>query len=208
MKNIEIKSEIITSHFGGNNCIVHFPVITHPQNQPLNSINNFSRYSAEKFADEVLNSTMPYLPPNNLTILRCWQLMYKSRFVLSYKYEISTYDKNLTYKTSILGAVWNIKYGSSFCLKDFFKKNVRFKELILYILCSKIKDRISKGEVFYPDWYARLYASFDKAGFYLCLEGFVFIFPDGSLKEEHNFHFEQLISYMELKNQLELKFIL
>lgn len=206
MKKLDIKTEILYDTIGSNKCIVHYPLITSPNTFSTISINNFSKYFAENFLNTTLNDIFPHLTSNPVTSSMYWQLMFSSRFVLSYKYEATTYNKNGECKTILCGAVWNVLTGSAFKLKDFFRPNVRHKEIILYILSGKIKERTSKGETFLSGWYGTLYSVFDSSGYYLCKEGFVFIFEEGTLKEESPC--ELLISYMELKNQLNLKLIM
>ena len=74
--------------------------------------------------------------------------------------------------------------------------------MILYILSGKIKEKKANGEVLLPDWHSRLYAAWKNMGYYLCKEGFVFILPRGTLKNEETRTAEILIPFMELKNQL------
>lgn len=203
MKKLDIKTEILYDTLGSNKCIVHYPVITSPQSFATISINNFSKFHAENFINITMNEVFPNLTSEPVTSSMYWQLMFSSRFTLSYKYESLTYNKNGECKTLICGAVWNIHTGSAFKLQDFFRPNVRYKEIILYILSGKIKERISKGETFLNGWYGALYSC--SSGFYLCKEGFVFIFEEGTLTP--GCPCELLISYMELKNQLNLKLI-
>ena len=132
--------------------------------------------------------------------------MFYSRFIISYKYEGVTFDEKGCLKNIIFGAVWNTRTCSAYKLKDFFKNNVRHKEIILYVLTSKIKEKISRGEAPAPDWLVKLYSSFDYLGYYLCKEGFVFVLPYDVFPGDTQP--EILISYMELKNQLNLKQIM
>lgn len=206
MKKIDIKTDILYDTAGANKCVSHYPVISSPKTHAVTSINNFSRYFAENFLNSTLNNVFPQITKENITSSMYWQLMFSSRFVLSYKYEATTYNKKGECKTLISGAVWNMLTGCAFKLKDFFRPNVRYKEIILYTLSGRIKERISKGETFLNGWYGTLYSAFDFSGYYLCKEGFVFIFEEGTLKEESPC--ELLISYMELKNQLNLNLIM
>ncbi len=206
MKKLDIKTEILYDTIGSNKCIVHYPVITSPHSFATTSINNFSKYYAENFLNTTLTDVFPCLTSEPVTSSMYWQLMFSSRFALSYKYEFTTYNKKGQCIPCISGVVWNTYTGSAFKLKDFFRPNVRYKEIILYILSGKIKERNSKGDTFLNGWYGTLYSAFDSSGYYLCKEGFVFIFEAGTLKADRPC--ELLISYMELKNQLNLKLIM
>ena len=128
--------------------------------------------------------------------------MYSSRFLISFKYEMSLFDEMLKPYCQISGAVWNTSCGSAVALKEFFRGNVRYREMIMYILSGKIKEKMAEGERFCRDWHCRLYAAWENMGYYLCPEGFVFLLPKNTLKEEETRTVEILVPFAELKNQL------
>lgn len=128
--------------------------------------------------------------------------MFSSRFLISFKYEMNVFDEKKVQYRHISGAVWNVANGSSVHIKEFFRGNVRFKEMVLYILSGKIKEKIVCGENVRKDWHTCLYAAWQNTGYYICKEGFVFLLPKNTVKINEKGTTEILVSFSELKNQL------
>ena len=204
MFNYKIRTEMV-SQKRGNLCYdIHYPVIEKPDGTATASINNFSKFAAGEFEKFIHSSIVPAAreKEGDFSVARVYRLMYSSRFIISYKYEINSYDNKMNRINLVSGATWNTRTGSLVRLGDFFRKNVRYREMILYILSGKIKQRIADGENFFDDWNARLYAFFKTENYYLCTEGMVFYFPYGALKPNEDRPSEYMISFMELKNQI------
>ncbi len=200
MRNLyTITPEIISGEVGKLQYTSYCPVITKPENSATRTINNFSRHACGEFVKYAACIGEKMEEENSIT--RCYQLMYTSRFVISFKYEMHLFDEKLKPYNCVTGAVWNTSDGSGVNIKEFFRGNVRYREMILYILSGKIKEKIASGEKFFSDWHSRLYSSWQNTGYYVCPEGFVFLIPRGSLKEETR-TMEILVSFSELKNQI------
>lgn len=200
MRNLyTINPEIINGESGKVKYTVYCPVIEKPVTGAIQTINNFSRHACGEFVKYA--GELGTVMQEESSITRCYQLMYSSRFIISYKYEMHLFNQSLRPYNKISGAVWNINSGSAVGIKEFFRGNVRYKEMILYILSGKIKEKIASGEKVYSDWYSRLYACWNNMGYYLCNEGFVFLLPEQTLKEEIRTQ-EILVPFSELKNQL------
>lgn len=201
MKNMyTITSEIINGKEGKLQYTAYCPVITKPENGAMRTVNNFSRHACGEFIKYAREISKIMTEENS--IVRCFQLMYSSRFIVSFKYEMQLFDEKLMPYNQISGAVWNAYCGSGVALKEFFRGNVRYKEMILYILSGKVKEKAAKGEVFCSGWNERLYAAWEGMGYYLCPEGFVFLMPKNTVKAEENRTTEIFIPFAELKNQL------
>ncbi|MBQ3053895.1 MAG: hypothetical protein IJC89_03205 [Clostridia bacterium] len=197
----EIKTCIISDKTGNLKYDIYYPFIE-KKNVVTNSINNFSLFLAKEFEKHIQTNLKKYLigEEEEFVITRTFKVSYKSRFLLSYKYDISSYNEQSDKILYIESANWDLKNGSAVKLREFFRGNVRYKEIILYIICSKIREAICKGEKFYPDWQARIYSSFSVDRYYISNEGFVIYFPVGVLKSEKSSEF--LISFKELRNQI------
>ena len=209
MFNYKIRTEIVSQKRGNLSYDIHYPVIENPVGTAVGSINNFSKFAASEFEKFIHSSIVPAARERegDFSVARVYRLMYSSRFIISYKYEINSYDNKMNRINLVSGATWNTRTGSLIRLGDFFRGNVRYREMLLYILHSRIKQQIVNGEKFFDDWSARLYASFKTENYYLCAEGMVFYFPYGALKPNEDRPTEFMISFMELKNQLKTEML-
>ena len=196
----EIVPEVINGEIGNISYNVYCPVILQPENNACRTINNFSRHECGEFLKYIQDELGGCNQRSE--VARCYQLMYQSAFILSLKYEMNVPDNKGKLFTFISGAVWNTREGRRVELKEFFRGNVRFREIILYIISGKIKSKIAAGEKFHSDWHSRLYAASKKMGYYVCKEGFVFLFPSDTFKAGENKNVEILVGFMDLKNQL------
>ena len=197
----DIACDVICGREGKVDYSIYCPVIESPQTGGTSTINNFSRHSSGEFINYIKNDLAPSAK-QDVSVARCFLLMYQSRFMVSFKYEMNSFDKKMNPITVINGVVWNTKEGSGVALCEFFRGNVRYREMILYVISSKIREKITIGEKFYTDWYARLYSTFKTENYFVCSEGFVFLFPDGTLKEKCGRTEEYLVPFIELKNQI------
>jgi len=201
MRNLyTVTSEIISGEQGNIQYTAYYPIITSPENGAMRTINNFSGHACGEFIKYVRE--LSKCTEKTISVTRCYQLMYSSRFLISFKYETTLPDKDNGMYFHKSGVVWNTSCGSAVTVKEFFRGNVRYKEMILYILSGKIKEKVSKGERFCGDWHSRLYSSWQNMGYYICPEGFVFLLPKNTLRDEENSTAEILIPFAELKNQL------
>ena len=198
-KMYAVNSEIISGEAGKLKYTAYCPIIEKPEKGAIRTINNFSRHACGEFVKYAM--VMGEKIQEESSIARCYQLMYASRFIISFKYEMHLFDENLKPYNNITGAVWNVSDGSGVHVKEFFRWNVRYKEMILYVLSGKIKEKIAAGEKFYTEWHSNLYSAWQNMGYYICPEGFVFLIPAGVLKEETRTR-EVLVTFSELKNQL------
>ena len=204
MERYKIKTQIVSEKRGNLSYDIYYPVIESPSTVATGSINNFSKFAAGEFEKFIHSGIVPEARKieGDFSVARIYRLMYTSRFVISYKYETTSYDKNMNRIYLISGATWNTRTGSLIRLGDFFRQNVKYREMILYMLESRIKEKTAKGEKFFDDWKIRLYAAFKTENYYLCPEGFVFYFPYGMLSGGEAKPCEFMISFMELKNQI------
>lgn len=200
----DVKTEIICNECGNVKYDIHYPVILQPSTVPTGTVNNFSLHQAREFEKYVCGVLAPAAQRSEeeMRASMRYQIMYNSRFLISYKYEMCAFDANCKQQFFTKGAVWNTSCGSAVRLTEFFRGNVRYKEIILYILSSKIKEKIAQGEKFHPDWNTRMYGTFKPENYYICTEGFIFLFPQGTLKADCGRTEEYLVSFMELRNQM------
>ena len=206
MEKYKVKTKIVSEKRGNLSYDIYYPLIEEPSTAMTGSINNFSRFAAGEFEKFIHSGIVPAAreKKEDFSVARIYRLMYSSRFVISYKYEISSYDKDMNRIYLVSGATWNVRTGSLVRLGDFFRQNVKYREMILYILESRIKEKIAGGEKFFDDWKSRLYMSFKTGNYYLCPEGFVFYFDCGTLSASEIKPREFLISFRELKNQIKI----
>lgn len=195
-----ITPEIIGGEAGKLQYTAYCPIITKPENRATQTINNFSRHACGEFIKYACELGREICEESSVT--RCYQLMFSSRFLISFKYEMRMFDEKKEPFIFAAGSVWNTSCGSAAGLKEFFRGNVRYREMILYILSGKIKEKEASGEKLCPDWHSRLYAAWKNMGYYLCKEGFVFLLPPKTIKAEETRTSEILVTFAEIKNQL------
>ncbi len=202
-KYSEVKSGLFSGTVGNIKYDIYYPVISGNVTVAENTVNNFSEFSASRYENFVRNVlSEKWGNAKELKFLRIFQVMYHSKFMISYKYEMSTYDDKMERMCIVESATWNTATGFELRLNEFFRGNVRFREIVLYILKSKIKEKCAAGERFCPDWENRLYSAFNPNCYYVCMEGIVIYMPPGTLAESKGKSLEILIPFMELKNQL------
>ncbi|MDP4118137.1 MAG: hypothetical protein Q8873_02975 [Bacillota bacterium] len=199
-----VKEDVISGKSGNVEYSVYYPVISAPKTGAAPTINNFSQYNATMFEKNVQTVFAPSAASSSETLnVSChFQVMYQSRFMISFKYLICSYDKHLHSVNLVESSTWNTHTGSAVRLGELFRSNVRHNEIILYTMCSKIREACAEGENFYDDWQPRLYSSFNPSAYYVCAEGIVFYFPPGMLKSDIYNSTEILIPFRELCNQL------